>query len=213
MYKKSIFTLVILAMGFQLNAQEKTEDTRDMAIFGVKAGGNISNVYDASGDAFVANPKLGFAGGAFLSLPLSTTLGFQPEVLFSQKGFKATGQLLGSGYIITRTSNFLDIPLLFALKPSKYLTVLVGPQYSYLMKQTDVIANGPNSYMQEQAFKNDNIHKNTLCFTGGLDIHQDQMIFSLRAGWDVQKNNGDGTSSTPRYKNVWYQATIGFRIN
>ena len=28
----------------------------------------------------------------------------------------------------------------------------------------------------------------------------------------IQNNNGDGTSATPRYKNVWYQATIGLRL-
>ena len=26
------------------------------------------------------------------------------------------------------------------------------------------------------------------------------------------KNDGDGTPSTPRYKNAWAQATLGFRL-
>jgi hypothetical protein len=37
-------------------------------------------------------------------------------------------------------------------------------------------------------------------------------VLSARSGWDVQRNNGDGTSSIPRYKNVWFQATIGYRF-
>jgi len=31
-------------------------------------------------------------------------------------------------------------------------------------------------------------------------------------GWDLMKNNGDGTKTTPRYKNVWAQVSVGFRI-
>jgi hypothetical protein len=34
----------------------------------------------------------------------------------------------------------------------------------------------------------------------------------LRGSWDLKNNNGDGTSTTPRYKNVWYQATVGYRF-
>ena len=33
-----------------------------------------------------------------------------------------------------------------------------------------------------------------------------------KAGWDVQNNHGDDTSTTPTYRNAWYQATIGFRL-
>ena len=54
--------------------------------------------------------------------------------------------------------------------------------------------------------------KSVLCFLGGIDINLDQFVLSARAGWDLQNNNGDGTSTNPRYKNVWYQATIGFKF-
>jgi hypothetical protein len=37
-------------------------------------------------------------------------------------------------------------------------------------------------------------------------------VIGARVGWDLMQNNGDGSSSTIRYKNVWYQATIGFRF-
>jgi hypothetical protein len=51
-----------------------------------------------------------------------------------------------------------------------------------------------------------------LCLTGGFDITMKHIVLSARAGWDLQENHSDGTSSTPRYKNVWYQGTIGYRF-
>ena len=65
---------------------------------------------------------------------------------------------------------------------------------------------------QETEFENDNLRKNTLCFKGGVDINLKNIVLSARAGWDILKNNGSEASTTPRYKNVWYQATIGYRF-
>ena len=194
------------------SAQETAPSFRDKVQFGLKAGSNLSNVYDAEGEQFQTEAKFGFAGGIFLSIPIGKYLGIQPELLFSQKGFQGRGAILDGPYVLTRTTNYIDVPLLFAFKPVEFLTILAGPQYSYLIKQTDVFANGTTTIEREQEFKNDNIRKNTLCFTGGIDINLEHVVLGARAGWDVQNNNGDGTSATPRYKNVWYQATVGYRF-
>jgi hypothetical protein len=93
------------------------------------------------------------------------------------------------------------------VKPVPFLSIVAGPQYSYLISQKDVFANASTSIAQEQEFETDNIRKNTLCLTGGIDVNVNHFTFGARAGWDVQNNNGDGTVTTPRYKNVWYQAT------
>lgn len=193
-------------------AQTTGTTTSERIQFGMKAGINFSNVYDSKGEQFNADGKIGAAGGVFISIPLGKYLGIQPEILFSQKGFKATGSLLGSNYTFTRTTNYIDIPLLLAIKPTSVITILAGPQYSYLMKQKDVFVTSVTSVEQQKVFENDNIRKNTLCFVGGADINLAKLVLSARAGWDIQNNNGDGTSTTPRYKNVWYQATIGYRF-
>ncbi len=206
---------VIVASSGAVNAQgafDNTTDFRHKLQFGLKAGANYSNVYDAQGEEFKADPKLGFAGGVFIAIPIGKYLGIQPEALISQKGFMATGRILGSEYKFTRTTTYLDLPLLFSFKPSEFITILAGPQYSYLLNQKDVFTNTSTSYLQETEFKNDNIRKNTLCFLGGVDITLKHIVLGARAGWDLQTNAGDGTSSTPRYKNVWYQATIGYRF-
>jgi hypothetical protein len=194
------------------NAQGTSSDTRDQIQFGAKIGANLSNVYDSQGQDFVADSKIGVAGGVFLALPIGKYIGIQPELLFSQKGFKGSGTILGSSYSFTRTTSYIDIPILLAIKPIPMLTILVGPQYSYLLKQKDSFDNAILSGSQEQQFDNDNIRKNTLCATGGVDINLNPIVIGARVGWDFQQNNGDGTSTTPRYKNMWYQLTIGFKL-
>jgi len=191
---------------------KNTNDLRRQLMLGLKVGANYSNVYDSKGEQFNADPKLGFVGGAFLAIPIGKYIGVQPEVLFSQKGFIATGNILGSPYSFTRTTEFIDIPLFFALKPTEFLTLLAGPQFSYLLKQKDVFESSAVSSDQEKEFSNDNIRKNIMGFVGGIDITLTRMVIGGRVAWDAQTNNGDGSSSTPRYKNVWYQLTFGYRF-
>jgi hypothetical protein len=192
------------------NAQDN--DNREKIALGLKAGVNRSNVYDAQGQDFKADAKMGFVGGAFLSIPLSKFIGIQPEALISQKGYTATGTLLGSTYSDTRTTTYLDIPIQLQLKPADFLTLVGGIQYSYLLHQNDVYAFGLNSIAQDQEFKNDNPRKNIFGAVIGGEVNIDHLVFSLKACWDLQNNSGDGSSYTPRYKNVWVQATIGFRM-
>lgn len=203
--------LFVLTTTFS-KAQDANTDMRDKISFGAKAGVNLSNVYDSKGEEFDADAKLGLAVGAFVSIPIGTYLGIQPEILYSQKGFKASGSILGADYNFTRTTNYLDIPILVTLKPSEFFSIVAGPQYSYLLSRKDVFTGGGITIDQEQEFENDNIRKNTFCFTGGVDVNVSHVVVGARVGWDLLTNNGDGTSTTPRYKNAWYQLTVGFRF-
>ena len=180
--------------------------------FGLKIGANYSNVYDTNNEDFVADSKLGFAAGGFVAIPLGKFIGIQPELMYSQKGFKSTGTYLGSTYSMTRTTDFIEVPLLFAVKPISELTLLFGPQFSYLMTQKDDFTGGTISSTQQQDFDNNNIRKNIMGLTGGADLNFGNLVVGVRAAWDVKDNEGDGTSTTPRYKNMLYQATVGYRF-
>ncbi|MES2587328.1 MAG: porin family protein [Bacteroidota bacterium] len=209
-------TLVIIAsiafFANTSNAQSEGKDYRNELTLGLKAGVNSSNVYDSQGEQFNADAKLGLAVGAFVAIPLGELIGVQPEILLSQKGFQATGVILGSPYSFTRTTTYIDVPLLFAIKPVSFITIVAGPQFSYLVKQKDVFGTSTTNVLQEQEFENDDVRKNTMCATLGADINIKQLVIGTRVGWDLFKNNGDGTTTTPRYKNVWVQATLGIRF-
>ncbi len=216
--KKVLFTIAAMALtSITSFAQEATDPTnrtdyRERLLFGFKAGANYANVYNVKGASFNADPKWGFATGAFVAIPIGTLMGIQPEFLFSQKGFVGNNTIVGKEYKFSRTTSHIDVPIMFALKPTEFITIIAGPQYSYLLSQKDIYTYGNTSVANETEFTNSNLRKNTLCFTGGLDFTMKHMVVGLRVGWDLQKNNGDGTTSTMRYKNTWYQATIGYRF-
>ncbi|MCE3280617.1 MAG: hypothetical protein K0S44_2808 [Bacteroidetes bacterium] len=216
---KKILILAALAVSIgNASAQEegqtksKPKDERNKLHLGIKLGVNNSNVYDEQGEEFKSEPKYGFAGGLFLSVPVGKYLGLQPGALISQKGFRATGKLFDETYELSRTTTYLDVPVLIEFKPLKIITLVGGPQYSYLLHQADVITGGDNASIQQEEFKNDNIRKNILSAAVGFDLNLGRFVISGRYNFDLQQNNGDGSSMTPRYKNIWLQGTIGTRF-
>jgi len=77
------------------------------AVFGVKAGINLATVtFDPEPDEDVLDRRTGFVGGLFVVVPASDRLGFQGEVLFSQKGASEDG---GAGDL---SLDYLEVPLL-----------------------------------------------------------------------------------------------------
>lgn len=210
--KMKKITLMIAAATLMVCNSFAQKNYNEEISLGFKVGANYSNVYDSQGEEFTADSKFGWATGAFLSIPIGHFLGVQPEVLFSQKGYKGSGSVIGSEFNYTRTTNFIDVPLLLALKPSPQITLLAGPQFSYLIKESYVFESALVNIDRQEELKNDNIRKNILCFLGGIDFNLNNVVIGTRVGWDLQTNKGDGTSTTPRYKNMWYQATVGFRL-
>ena len=203
--------LFVSTVGFSQETNFTPTDSRNELRLGLKAGVNYSNVYDEEGDNFVADGKAGIVAGAFLSIPIGKFIGFQPEVLYSEKGFKATGSILGVDYDYKRTLTYLDIPLQLQIKPIEQLTFLVGPQYSYLIKTKNEF-NGNSNQTQEDQINSDNYKKNIFGFVVGADINLENLVIGARAGWDITKSDSDGNSTTPRYKNQVLQLTLGYRF-
>jgi len=215
--KNSILILAILAStGLKSYSQTEnstsTVDHRADLFFGFKLGFNYSNVYDSQGENFGADSKYGFALGGFVSIPIIPIIGVQPEIMFSQKGYKSTGTFLGNSYSMTRTSDYLDIPIYLVFRLVENFSILFGPQYSYLFKQTDDFTGGSITASEIESYTNDNFRKNIFGLSGGVDFNFNPIVIGLRVSWDNTSNNGDGTSYTPRYKNMWCQATLGYRF-
>jgi Outer membrane protein beta-barrel domain len=190
-----------------------TDDPRDMLQFGLKAGINYSAIYNTKGQNFLDNPLFGPAFGGFLSVPFGTYLGIQPEVLYSAKGFSGQGTTGdGQPYSFRDRTNYLDIPIMLQLKLFPNLYLLGGPEYSYLLSHTYIFTNGVTSVSTQQEFQNDNITHNVFGLIFGLDINFSQLTLGGRVAWDLQDNNGNGTSTLPQYRNLWGQVTLGVRL-
>lgn len=207
-----VITPLFLLLVTFVNAQQGTTENRERFQVGLKVGGTYSSVYDAKGEEFIATPKFGFTGGTFIMIPVGKFLGLQPEVLITQKGFKGSGRLLGDTYSFKKTTTFLEIPLFFTVKPSEFITILIGPQYSFLLHQRDKFTSSVVNFDQEHSFEQDNIRKNIFGFVGGVDVNIKNLVLGARIGMDVMNNRGDGTSNTPRYKNICGQITIGYKF-
>jgi hypothetical protein len=190
-------------------AQIFGSDTREQKKFGIRAGVNYATIYDNKG-SFVADDKLGFVGGAFASIPFGKYIGVQPEVLYSQKGFKASGNVLGFNYNYKETLSYLDVPVQLQIKPISEVTILVGPQYSYLL-DTKYEFNDNTSTLQQDAISKDNYKKHILGFVVGADLNLNGFIVGVRSGWDITRSDKDGNStSSSRFKNQVLQATLGY---
>lgn len=193
-------------------AQNETEDNREKLQFGIRAGASYSNVYDERNDDFIADGKIGATGGILLSIPIGKYLGFQPEAMFVQKGFSGDAVYSGKPYSLTRTTNHIDFPLQLKFNPAKNFSLLGGPQYSFMLSRKDEIDGGQLTLVDEDFIKNDKIQENIFGLIFGLEFNFNAVTVTGKAGWDLQQNNDDGASVTPRYKNQWLLFTLGLNL-
>ena len=189
----------------QTNSSAYDMDAREELKVGIKAGMNYSNVYSESGDDFVADGKAGFAGGVFVSIPLSQLVGIQPELMYSQKGFK--GDVLGVDY--KATFNYLDLPVHLQIKPTENISILAGPQFSYLLSSKYEL--GSLSSTNENDLEDDN-NRATIGLSAGVDFTIENFLISARGSWDLSKMNKDNNTSDINYKNQLFQVTLGYRF-
>lgn len=88
--KKLILVFVFATLMFgSAFAQKSNADFREKVSFGVKAGINISNVYDSQGEQFNADAKLGLAAGIFVALPIGKFIVCSRRFYFLRKVTRA----------------------------------------------------------------------------------------------------------------------------
>jgi hypothetical protein len=100
--------------------------------FGLKAGTNLANIdIEASVDHKV---KVGFHAGGMMQTRLSEKIIFQPELLFSQKGFTAPSISFIENQ--TESLNYISIPVLLGYNAGKNFSILIGPEVGFLVSAT-----------------------------------------------------------------------------
>lgn len=61
--KKAIILVSLITLSATNCISQTTTENRDKFMIGIKAGTNLSNVYDSQGEDFVADAKFGLAAG------------------------------------------------------------------------------------------------------------------------------------------------------
>lgn len=175
--------------------------------FGLTGGLNIANTVSSRNSDFSTDTKLGANFGLFVDIPIIYPLSFQPEVLYSQKGYRAN---TAYGDFAQR-ANFIDVPILAKIKLAPAFNILVGPQVSFLMNTRNTYYDGFEILQQSKYTYNGD-----KTFVGGVlgvafDLNRN---VDLRGRYtiDFQENNPNGSSGVPEYRNQVWQVGLGFKF-
>lgn len=183
--------------------------TQAQISFGIKGGLDMSNIVKTNDPNFNTSFKAGFNAGVLLDIHLVGPLAFEPEILFSQKGYSAQTTY---GQFDQRT-NFIDAPLLANFKLAPGFHFVIGPQVSFLMSTTNTYDNGFSTVVQQQYENDSNKFKKSLIDgVAGFSIALSKGVdLDLRYTIDLQQDNQDGTTQTPAYRNQVLQAGLAFK--
>lgn len=182
--------------------------------FGVKGGLNFSNIIKTNDKNFNTEIKAGLNAGLFAEIPIISSLAFAPELMFSQKGYKTSGSsLLGGPNEYSVATNFIELPILAKINASDKFSIVLGPQVSFLISTKETFKQGSDSYQNTIREENDRLKKSLFGGVAGVGIAlTEKLSLNGRYALDFQKNNEDGTTQTPIYKNQVYQFSLGFKL-
>ena len=210
MKKLLIIAIVVFTAG-AVNAQSSSNP--DGVKFGIKAGANFSNIIKTDDSNFNTEFKPGFNAGLTMEIPVVNRLAFAPELMFSQKGYKQTGSFLDVATEYSVTTNFIEIPILAKINATDKFSFVIGPQVSFLSSTTVKFTSGDQSTQNRVKETNDNLKKRLVGGVAGFGYDFTKALsLNGRYALDLQKNNENGTSGTPVYKNQVFQLGLGFKF-
>lgn len=139
--KKLIFSITLAVTAMILGT---TNTYAQQTKVGIKAGLSLTTLGAATFSGLSVNydHRPGFQGGLFLETPLSKTVLFSPQVLFTQKGGNINTTINSVNVKGSTQINYIDVPLLVGFKANANLAFYVGPQVSFLLSQKDVYTVG-----------------------------------------------------------------------
>jgi hypothetical protein len=189
---------------------------------GLKAGANYSNLAGDVTDEDRYKSKFGPHGGLMLNIGLLDDgfLSLQPELLYSQKGFKYADTeftLLGDKYKYTGKVNFnyLDVPVLFKINADG-LFFEAGPQIGYLLSVKDDVKftkNGNVVNSSENYSDLDNVNRVELGYAAGLGFQAESgPMIGLRYNGSLTDFAKDGYQGNDfkNARNSAFQLYLGY---
>lgn len=121
--KKFVFTSVLFLAGIiTLQAQADS----DMVQWGVKAGANFSSV--TGDDINSSDGRTGFHAGLLAEVPFSKRFSIQPELNYSQQGFKIAESGLGKAKY---NLDYIQVPVFAKFFLIKGLNLQAAPQIGF----------------------------------------------------------------------------------
>ena len=173
---------------------------------GITGGLNIANTVDAYNQYYSTAAIAGFNAGIFFDIPIIYPLSFEPEVLYSQKGFAA---VTNDGNF-TQRSNYVDVPLLAKLRVSPTFNILIGPQISFPMSTTNTYDNG--FIVTNEQYYNTTGTGTILDGVVGVSFDLNSDV-ELRARYTIDlQPNAQNAQYGADYRNQVWQIGLGFKF-
>jgi len=166
---------------------------------GAKAGANLGKINSET--SFSDKFELGYQLGGFAEIDFTKGFGIQPEILFSQTNTTVTDEPLSGlkdGKKINL--NYLSVPVLLRLNPSKLLTIHVGPQFSILTNNHKTTAGNA-----VDAFKGGDF-----AMVAGAQVNLG--TFKVYGRYNVGLNNVNDVTDQEKWKNQQIQFGLGLKI-
>ena len=174
---------------------------------GIEGGLSIANTVSTYNSNYGTSGILGFHAGITAEIPIIYPLSFEPEVLFSQKGYQAN-TVDGT---LTQRNNYIDIPLLAKFRLVRGFNFLVGPQINIPITGTTTFDNGFN--VASETSYNDNSNKSYVAGVVGFSIDLNQNVdIHARYVIDLSSNSYDNNSPIPDYRNQVWQFGLGIKF-
>jgi len=161
--------------------------TNAQVAIGIKAGLNgsfVTNLKSNNNTPGLSEKtpiKLGGQFGAYANIKFGDLLGFQPEVLFSMKGYTIECKTTKTKQKVSHTLNYIEIPLQIRVNPKETFYILAGPYLGFLAgasSTSEVTTTAPFVGTVTQTSKSTS--------TSGLET----IDFGVAAGLGIKAENG-----------------------
>jgi len=166
---------------------------------GLTGGLNLANTIDAYDSYNSTSTIAAWNAGIYFDVPIVYPFSFEPEVLYSQKGFAST---LTDGTHFTSRAGFIDVPLLAKFNVVPGFNFLIGPQLSFHTSTTNTYADGTTD--------NYNYGTDGTLLDGVIGVSFDlNRSVELRARYTLDlTNNYDADNQD--FRNQVFQLGLGF---
>ena len=166
---------------------------------GAKGGGNFFKI---GGRSFDNKTYPSFNAGGYVDLNFTPQWSLQGELLWSEVIAQTSdeyNQIYPGGISSKIYNNYMSLPILVAFKPAPEISILVGPEYGYLVSQTSGVFPGKDAFSKSDF---------SLVFGGQLNLG----AVKFGARYSVGLNNINGINSTDQWRMYGFQLYLGYRI-
>lgn len=179
---------------------------------------SLNNLLDFTDGWITPSSHLGFYGGAYVSVPLSEQLSFEPALYYAQKGYELKGSIgvkgiefLGANAKAQLNTNYVDLPLVLKGNFNGF-QVFGGPQLSYLVNaglKTTAGVLGINLLNNNMDVTN-NFNRWDAALTGGVG-YQFANGFNITGSYDYGLSKIDANKQFNSYNRA-FKVGVGFKF-